>query len=162
MASMNDLSLPDGPALAYLRAVVAALGPHAGSTSGFTWPERYVVSPPVAICIGLGGTHVLAWNPFAGGWCCDRVDPEDCILDQAHRLVSSAVVPRPEDVVRAVMLQAERRLDQLPLYAAEIPVPDGTWLTASQRRAVAGRDLTEDVALRLAVYAAEDATLSRT
>jgi hypothetical protein len=116
----------------------------------------------VAICIGLGGTHVLFWNPFAGGWCCDRVDPEDCMLDQAHRLVSGAVVPRPEDVVSAVMLQAERRLDQLPLYANETPVPTGTRLTTAQRSAVDSGALTEDVALRLAVYAAEEATLSRT
>ncbi|MER7874944.1 hypothetical protein HUF15_45110 [Streptomyces samsunensis] len=49
---MNDL-LPDGPALAYLRAVVAGLGPDAGSTSGFIWPERYVTDPEVALCIGL-------------------------------------------------------------------------------------------------------------
>lgn len=150
MAAMNKL--PDEPASAYLRAVLAALGPYAGSTSGFTWPERYVTSPAVAICIGLGGRHVLFWNPFAGGWFCDRVDADDRMLGKAHQMVSGAVVPRPVDVVSAVMLQAERRLKELPLYAAETPVPTGTRLTAAQRRAVDTGKLTEDIALRLAVY----------
>jgi hypothetical protein len=156
MTAMDGL--PDEPSSAYLRAMVTALGPHAGSTSGFTWPERYVSSPPVALCIGLGGTHVLFWNPFAGGWCCDRVDLEGCMLDEAHRLVSGAVVPRPEDVLSAVVLQAERRLDQLPLHATETPVPAGTRLTAAQRRAVDSGAITEEVALRLAVYAAAETT----
>ena len=116
----------------------------------------------VSICTGLGGTHVLFWNPCAGGWFCDRVDPEDCMLDQAHRLVSGAVVPRPEDVVSAVMLQAERRLDELPLFAAETPVPAGTRLAEAQRRAVDSGALTEDVALRLAVYTAAETTAACT
>jgi hypothetical protein len=74
------------------------------------------------------------------------------VLDVAHQLVAGAMVPRPEDAVTAVMLQAERRLDQLPLLAAETPVPAGTRLTDSKRCAVDICDLTEDVALRLAVY----------
>ncbi|MFF5019552.1 hypothetical protein [Streptomyces sp. NPDC001165] len=131
--------------------MVDALDPHAGSTNEFTWPERYVTSPEVAICIGLSGTHVLTWNPFADGWSCDRVDSEDCMLDQAHRLIDGAVVPQPDGVVSAVMLQAERRLDELPLYAAETSVPAGTRLTPAQQCAVDRGTLTEDVALLLAV-----------
>jgi len=49
ITTMDNLSLPDGSALAYLRAVVAALELHAGSTSGFTWPECYVTTPEVAL-----------------------------------------------------------------------------------------------------------------
>ena len=162
MTAMDNSALPHEPASAHLRAMVAALGPHAGSTSGFTRPERYVTRPAVSICTGLSGTHVLFWNPFAGGWSCDRVDTEDFMLDQAHRLVSGAVVPQPEDVVSAVMLQAERRLDELPPFAAETPVPAGTRLTEAQRRAVDSGALTEDVALRLAVYAAAETTAACT
>ncbi|WP_457541709.1 hypothetical protein [Streptomyces filamentosus] len=157
---MDTPSLPDGPALAYLRAVVTALGPHAGSTRGFTWPERYL-TPEVAICVGLRSTHVIFWNPFAGGWFCDRVDEDDCMLDEAHALIEGAVVPRPADVVAAVMLQSELRLDALPLIASETSVPDGTQLTQAQQRAVDRGVLTEDVARRLAVYVAEEATLTR-
>lgn len=152
ITAMRNLSLPDEPQSAYTRALVDALGPHAGSTCGFTWPDRYLTPPEVEICIGLSGTHVLIWNPYAGGWFCDRIDDQENMLDVAHQLVTGAVVPRPDDVVAAVMLQAHRRLDQLPLVASETPVPPGTRLTDSQRRAVDMCDLTEDVALRLAVY----------
>ncbi|WP_159038991.1 MULTISPECIES: hypothetical protein [unclassified Streptomyces] len=87
---------------------------------------------------------MLIWNPFAGCWLCDRVNVEDCMLDQAHRLVSGAVVPRPTDVVSAVMLQAGRRLDELPLYAAETSVMAGTRLTPVQQRAVDSGALSEN------------------
>ncbi|MFB8441243.1 hypothetical protein ACFC7A_19575 [Streptomyces niveus] len=158
---MNDL-LPDGPALAYLRAVVAALGPDAGSTSGFHWPDRYVTDPEVALCIGLSGTHVLFWNPFSGGWFCDRIDSDDHMLDQAHELVDGAVVPPPDSVVGAARLQWLGRADELPLYSLETVVPAGTLLTPSQQVAVDRGTLTQDVARRLAVYAAKEATLTRT
>ncbi|MFJ5724418.1 hypothetical protein [Streptomyces sp. NPDC093149] len=68
---------------ACLRAVVAVLGPDAGSTSGFTWPDRYVTDTEVALCIGLSGTHVLFWDPLVGGWFCDGADSEDRMLNQA-------------------------------------------------------------------------------
>ncbi|ADI04363.1 hypothetical protein SBI_01242 [Streptomyces bingchenggensis BCW-1] len=142
--------------------MVAALGPDAGSTSGFTWPDRYLTDPEVALCIGLSGTHVLFWNPFASGWFCDRVDSEDHMLDQAHQLIEGAVVPRPDGVVAAARLQYLVRLDELPLRAAETVVPAGTRLTPAQQVAVDRGALTEDVARRLAVYAAEEATLART
>jgi hypothetical protein len=158
---VDNTLFSDGPALAYLCAVVTEFGPHAGSTCGFTWPERYVARPEVAVCIGLSGTHVLVWNPFAGGWFCDRVEEDDCMLDEAHRLIEGAVVPRPGDVVSAVMLQFEPGLDALPLIAAETSVPAGTRLAPAQQRAVDRGALAEDVARRLAVYAAEEATLTR-
>ncbi|BAU87393.1 hypothetical protein SLA_6527 [Streptomyces laurentii] len=59
---------------------------------------------------------MIFWNPFAGGWFCDRGDEEDCLLGEAHAPIEGAVVPRPADVVSAVMLRFEpRRLDALPL-----------------------------------------------
>ncbi|MFI8459122.1 hypothetical protein [Kitasatospora sp. NPDC085464] len=151
---MNNLLQPERPASAYQRAVLAALGPLAGPTTGFTWSDRYM-TPTEAVCIGLGGTHVVFWTE-SDGWLCDRIDAQGSMFDEAHRLVAGAAVPRPEDVAAAVQLQAERRLDALPLDAAETPVPEGIQLTEQQSIAVEIGDLTEDVALRLAVYAAAE------
>ncbi|MFH8620162.1 hypothetical protein ACH4E8_34480 [Streptomyces sp. NPDC017979] len=159
---MNTFSTPDGPASAYLRAVVAVLGPDTWDTSGFTWPERYVTAPEVALCIGLHGTHVLIWNPFAGGWSCDRIDAQGHMLDEAHQLIEGEAVPRPSTVMAAVRLQYLGRLDELPLPSYEPPVPAWVQLTPAQQRMVDRGALTEDVARRLAVYAEEERALART
>ncbi|NIH80412.1 hypothetical protein [Amycolatopsis viridis] len=111
-----------------------------------------MTSPDVAICIGLSGTHVLIWNPFAGGCFCDRVDSQDCMLDEADPLFEGAVVPRPSALVSAARLIDTQRLEHLPLlYAGETPVTAETRLTPAQQRAVDRGGLTEDVARRLAV-----------
>ena len=76
------------------------------------------------------------------------------MYDEAHQLVDGAWVPRPEDVAAAVGLQVVRNMGALPTTATETTVPEGTLLTAALRWAVRDGVLREDVALRLAVYAA--------
>ncbi len=68
--------------------------------------------------------------------------------------MDGARVPRPEDVVAAVRLQAARDMDALPITAAETPVPEGTLRTPALHWAVRDGVFHEEVALRLAVYAA--------
>ncbi len=70
----------------------------------------------------------------------------------SHALVAGALVPRPEDVAVAAVLQAGRRLEELPLRAAETPVVPGARLTGAQQDAVHLGEMTGDVALRLALY----------
>jgi hypothetical protein len=84
------------------------------------------------------------------------------MLDQAHQLIEQAVVPRPDSVVAAARLQWLGRADELPLYSAETAVPTGIRLTPAQQVAVDRGVLAEDVARRLAVYAAKEAALTRT
>ncbi|WP_370136029.1 hypothetical protein [Streptacidiphilus sp. EB103A] len=147
---METLLRPEGPASAYLRAVVAALGPVAGPTDGFRWPEQWFTWPRAGLTIGLD-PNVLVWLPETG-WSVALVDPHGDITGLSHALVAGAVVPRPEDVAAAAALQVGRCLDELPLRAAETAAVPGTRLTGAQQRAVAACEMTEDVARRLAVY----------
>ncbi|WP_369201345.1 DUF6292 family protein [Streptomyces sp. PU-14G] len=136
----------------YLRAVTRAFGARAGATS--LEPPTPDSSALLEISVECDGRWMLFWGQDDGWWF-DTVDADGELSGRRRHLVADALVPAPDDVLRAAELLPENP-GELPLQAAETTVGDSVRLTPPQARAVAHGDLTESVAQRLAVYAAHE------
>ncbi|GHH25979.1 DUF6292 family protein [Streptomyces rubradiris] len=157
---------PDAPKRAhsaYLRAVVAALGPHAGSAEwddslAGTGPDGEEIMLLEAFVDVAGGIWTLVWNQMAGwSYSIAPLDDEDDEPKERLPLITGAIVPPADAVALAVRTLAERGPTALPAHADEIPIPVGAQVGVEQREFMELGYITPDTAQRLAVYSlAED------
>ncbi|MFJ1936854.1 DUF6292 family protein [Kitasatospora sp. NPDC088160] len=151
--------LPHEPACAYFRAVLAALGPEAGSTDSDDslcgWLDDRDV-PLYELFIGFG-PWTLVWDQ-ANGWtfALEGLDGED-EPGERRRLIEGAIVPAPHDVVRAAhMIPSHARGWTLPIQEQESPVPADIPLTPALQDLLREGFIRPDTANRLAAFVAAE------
>ncbi|WP_055689102.1 hypothetical protein [Streptomyces prasinus] len=149
---------------AYLRAVVSALGPHAGAT----YTDDALAGPGpdgeeitlLELFIDIAGVWTLMWNQVSG-WEFSVGLLDDCDDEPKKRqpLITGAIVPPAEAVVRAAVLLAVRGNSALP--CEEVETPAAAEAGPEQQDFLAMGFITSDTARRLATYSrAESSAVS--
>lgn len=138
---------------AYLRAVVSALGPHAGSAEwdnslAGTGPNGEIILLEAFIDIGV---WTLTWTQ-ADGWSYSITPVDECDDEPKERrpLIRGAIVPPAETVVRAALLLAIQGPSTLPYEGRETPAD--AEVGPEQRDFLKLGYVTPDTARRLATY----------
>ncbi|MFE0062295.1 hypothetical protein [Streptomyces sp. NPDC059003] len=149
------VALPQRAHFSYLRAVVESLEPHAGSTAwddtlaGWSGGGEEVMLLECWVEIA-GGVWTLGWDQVTGWWY--AVGDLEEHLGERHQLIDGALVPRPQDVVRAARALAAGDAHLLPLHEDETPLPLQAALTPAQQEFLDFGYITTEVAHRLTVY----------
>lgn len=140
---------------AYLRAVVSALGPHAGSVE---WDDSLAGTGPdgeeiilLEAFIDVAGAWTLKWTQTEGwSYSIAPMDEDDDEPKERLPLITGAIVPPPETVVRAALLLANQGTSALPYEGGET-LADAE-VGPEQRDFLGLEYVTPDTARRLATY----------